>query len=268
MRASVPMAASRVVALALGMIALSLLALAGSAAPVVAPVWEDDLENATRLLDLFPADGSRFTQLQVEQGGACVLDHEIVRAGSNSVKCVAPGVGQPKADLGRQDATGEIPSQPAPPRFGQLADQELWAEMWFYLLDAGSCEGLFLWDIEESVANSAGLRVHCKTDPGTGVDYLKMNSEFANSFQPDPPFIQLPFEQWVRVRVYVRFHVLAGTVKIWVDDMLVLNATGRTARTRRSIYDSIQWGITVNASGRAQTVYFDDVSIHNRDPGW
>ena len=262
------MAAGRIVGIVPVLIALSVLTHTGTASPVAAPVWEDDLENATRLVDLFPADGSRFTQLQVEQGGACALDHEIVRGGANSVKCVAPGVGQPKADLGRQDATSEIPSQPAPPRFGQLADQELWAEMWFYVLDAGSCEGLFLWDIEESVANSAGLRVYCKTDPGSGVDYLKMNSEFGNSFQPDPPFIQLPFAQWVRVRVYVKFHVLVGAVKIWIDDTLVLDATGRTARARRSIYDSIQWGITVNASGRAQTVYVDDVSIRNRDPGW
>jgi hypothetical protein len=262
------MASGRVVGIVPGLIALSLLALAGTASPVVTPAWEDDLEDAARLLDLFPADGSRFTQLQVEQGGACTLEHEVVRSGSNSVKCVAPGVGQPKADLGRQDATDEIPSQPAPPHFGQTADQELWAEMWFYVLDAGSCEGLFLWDIEESAANSAGLRVHCKTDPASGVDYLKINSEFGASFQPDPPFIQLPFDRWVRVRVYVKFHVLAGSVKIWVDDMPVLDATGRTARTRRSIYDSLQWGITVNASGRTQTVYFDDVSIWNRDPGW
>ena len=77
-----------------------------------------------------------------------------------------------------------------------------------------------------------------------------------------------PDERWIRVRVSIKFRVLGGAVKIWVDDALVLDATGRTARTRRSIYDSIQWGITINASGRAPTVYFDDVSIWNRDPGW
>jgi len=103
------------------------------------------------------------------------------------------------------------------PQSGQDADQELWAEMWLYVREAGLCEGLFLWDIEESAANNAGLRIHCKTDPATGVDYLKMNSEFGPSFQPDPPYIQFPFDEWARVRVYVRFQARGGIVKIWVN---------------------------------------------------
>jgi hypothetical protein len=232
------------------------------------PMWEDDLEGVTTLIGLLPADASRFTQLQTEQGGVCALETRVVHSGSNSVKCFTAATGSAKADLGRQDASGEIPGQPAPPHFGQRADQEVWAETWFYVLDAGNCEGLFLWDIEESAANNGGLRIHCKSDPDSGVDYVKMNSEFGPSFQPDPPFIQFPFEQWVRVRVYVRFHTRHGIVRIWVNDALVLDQMGQTARRRKSIYDSIQWGATINSSDRPQTVYFDDVKIWNTDPGW
>lgn len=242
--------------------------MAGGAAAGGAPMWEDDLEGAETLADLFPPDASRFTQLQVEDGGACALEAIIVHGGSNAVRCYAAATGSAKADLGRQDVSREIPDQPAPPRFGQIADQELWAETWFYVPDAGNCEGLFLWDVEESAANNAGLRIHCKSDPETGVDYLKMNSEFGPSFQPAPPFIQFPFDQWVRVRVYVKFHIRRGIVRIWIDERLVLDATGPTARRWRSIYDSIQWGATINASDRPQTVYFDDVKLWNTDPGW
>ncbi len=244
------------------------LASAGGVEGTVAPMWDDDLEEAATLTDLFPADASRFTQLQAEHGGVCTLETSIVHGGSSSVRCHAPATGSAKADLGRQDVSRDVPDQPAPPRFGQDADQELWAEMWLYVREAGLCEGLFLWDIEESAANNAGLRIHCKTDPATGVDYLKMNSEFGPSFQPDPPYIQFPFDEWARVRVYVRFQARGGIVKIWVNDALVLDAVGPTARRRRSIYDSIQWGATINASDRAQTVYVDDVKIWNTDPAW
>jgi hypothetical protein len=231
-------------------------------------MWEDDIEEATTLVGVFPADGSRFTELQTEAGGVCTLETGIVHGGSNSVKCVAPATGSAKADLGRQDVSNEIPDQPAPPRFGQRADPEVWAETWFYVRETGNCEGLYLWDIEETAANSAGLRILCKTDPDSGVDYLKMNSEFGPSFQPDPPFIQFPFDEWVRVRVYVKFHIMRGIVRLWVNDTVVLDQRGQTARRRRSAYDSLQWGATINASDRAQTVYFDDVKIWNTDPGW
>jgi hypothetical protein len=41
------------------------------------------------------------------------------------------------------------------------------------------------------------------------------------------------------------------------------------SRTRATVYyDSIQWGATINVSGRPQTVYVDDVKIWNADPGW
>lgn len=246
--------------------------LCSAAAPAgasdVPPAWQDDLEDAATLVDLFPPDGSRFTQLQTEHGGACALETDIVHGGATAVRCVAPATGDAKADLGRQDITRDVPAQPAPPRFGQAADPELWAEMWLNVVDAGGCEGLFLWDIEESAANNAGLRVHCKTDAATGIDYLKMNSEFGPSFQPPAPYIQFPFDRWARLRVYIRFHAWVGTVRLWVDDALVLDARGPTARRWRSVYDSVQWGATINASDRTQVVYVDDVKIWNTDPGW
>jgi len=83
-----------------------------------APMWEDDMESATTLIGLFPTDGSRFTELQTEAGGVCSLETAVVHSGSNSVKCLAPATGSAKADLGRQDVSGEISGQIAPPRFG------------------------------------------------------------------------------------------------------------------------------------------------------
>ena len=56
-----------------------------------------------------------------------------------------------------------------------------------------------------------------------------------------------------------------GRMEVWQDGTKVLDATGQTLPTARTIYDRLQVGLTANGNRmHAQTLFVDDVAISNR----
>lgn len=242
------------------------------------PVFSDGFEDADELADLFPRDGSRWTSSQVEPAGNSVeLTSEQVHGGTQALKCYAQpydGRNASKADIATETLTFVV-------------GDEVWAEMWVYLVGGGSTLSVFLWDLEAPatctttfacpkkgigrICNSPGRRLYLSGPQG---DWLKSDM---GKWCVGQPFTQapgtevaLPTDEWVRIRAYLQLSEKSdGVMKVWQGDELVIDAVGITLPRYDAVYSRLQVGITANGNESfAHTMYLDDVTVWDASPAW
>jgi len=233
------------------------------------PLFHDGFEEADTLEALAPADLSRW------HGGRLTADEnsielttEQVHSGDQALKFVAQPYG------GGDDVSKAYIDRGGLP-FGD--GDEVWTEMWVYLVGGADTANLFLWDLE---APDTCFLLQCQS-PGrrlylSGPDGDWLNSDlgkwwrgktFRQTTGAETPF---PKDRWVRVRVYMLLSPdTDGVMKVWQDDDLVIEAHGRTLPNADAIYERLQVGVTANGNEHdVNTIYLDDVTIWDRYPDW
>jgi hypothetical protein len=254
---------------------LALLLAAGATATVVASVrldwWEpvpqpaaepigfaDGFEHAADLAALFPADGGRWHAAQRQpDSGVVELSPAIVRSGTTALKLYAPaydGRTASKSDVVR----GGL-------RF--VKGDHVWSTAWYHLVGGTDATHLFLWDLEASDKyQSPGRRLYLQAGERLASDLGKWEFGGPTFRQPPGGGVAFPKDRWVRVRVHLFLSDGPdGLMEVWQDDVMVLNGSGQTLPTAKTVYDRLQVGITANGNRRdAQVLYVDDVRISNR----
>lgn len=232
------------------------------------PFFHENFEDSPALENLFSPDGTRWHGIQLQPGSNLItITDEQAHTGSNAIKFVAQpynGSQASKADI----YIGEL---------GLLNGDEIWTEMWVYLSGTPDTTNLFLWDLEATKTcflfqcQSPGRRLYfsgpnggwLKSDLGKwyrGEDFLQNEGEE----------ITFPKKIWVRLRVYLYLSPEQnGVMLVWQDNALVIDSVGITFPTADSVHDRLEVGITANGNRTNDiTLYIDDISIWDKDPGW
>lgn len=143
----------------------------------------------------------------------------------------------------------------------------------YFLEGTNSLEWLFLMDLEEQAIIGAG--------PGMRLALVdnKLRVEF-KFYQKDilqivGQEIDFPRDEWVDLVWEVKLERKdKGTVKLWQNGQLIIDASSRQTLPKdilysqqgtKGMYSSCEFGITANSSENAATLWVDDVSIERVD---
>lgn len=239
----------------------------------VTRAFEDGFENASQLSDLFPSDGSRWTQLFVTgEGGFVELTGERVRSGQQALKLAAnatlAGGTLTKATLQKNNLC-----------FTNADD--FWFSGWYYLMPAASLDGVYIWDIESATApwpDTSNLQHPDRflfASPGRRVQFLPQDllsiqskgfgAGLTNYVQPAASAIPFPQGQWVHLIVHMRLSGLddgQGLTEVWQDGRKIIGASGQNFPYGvHAVYNSQEVGFSANASAVARVMYIDDIAI-------
>ncbi|MBI3880495.1 MAG: heparin lyase I family protein [Verrucomicrobia bacterium] len=228
--------------------------------PAAPFVFRDGFEDAAKFEDLFPHDYSRWHGFQREAGArsnVVVLTAARVHTGTNALQCVAvpyDGHISSKADIER----GRL-------RF--VKGDHVWFSGWFYLIGGTDASLVFLWDLETTqLSKSPGRRLFLQQNGESLASDLGKWWTGKTFRQPRGKEVGFPKNRWVELRVHLFLSEGGdGKMEVWQDGAKVLDATGKTLPTARTIYDRLQVGITANGN-RAHTneMFMDDIVISNR----
>lgn len=236
--------------------------------------FESSFERVSNFNELFPADGSGWTNIQlVEPDGEQVsvrsaqsitsgqnriaLDSERVFEGKQSILFEAPPTGSvvSKASLVKEGTTF---------RPGDI----ILLRCKLFLDSAGDAENTFLIDFESTeVPGFPGRRLALSTDQapmleskGTGGPY----GSGPNVSQPTGTRVPLPKGRWVDLRLELRLsRDSSGQVDLWQDGILRLHAKGQTFPLEPAItsFDWFEIGLTANSSTSFQRLWIDDLEL-------
>lgn len=128
------------------------------------------------------------------------------------------------------------------------------ATAWFFV-ETGMPVSLM--DIESSfIDEGPGLRILTGSD-----GKLRVELKWADkpTYRSDAV---LPVGRWTQLRLRFKLDSgMDGTVQLWLDDELVIEATGQTLALPDTIIDRFEIGITANNADGPVVVFVDDVSI-------
>ena len=242
--------------------------------PVIEGVFSEGFEAAQRIEDLLPADGSRWTNLQVSGSNRVELTTARSRSGRQSARLVAEaydGQTASKADLVLE-------------RLRLRDGDRVWVEFWVWVAESPGTRDVFLWDLEApetctdaEACPAEGTGAACPA-PGrrlylSGADGRAFASDLGKwcreaTFRA--PTATLVTEQWVRIRIDLALDSgTGGRMRMYQDDALVLDGTGVTLPRADAVYTRMQVGITANGNTEAANeVFLDDVSVWTEPPGW
>ena len=267
--------------LALG--AITLLGCAEEETPVPAETplpfaFSDGFESANNDLDdLFPADGSRWSNLQRESPGAeentITLDDVIRSEGQRALKLTAAPSGATVSKMNIEKAGFFAP-------VGSLV--EIRGD--FYISSAGNLENLFLIDLEccscwdPGVPNNQCPGVRLKLSDPQGYPSIERGKILGRTLSHTGfPF---PKDEWVRVVWRMRLSPNGeGENVLEINDRVVLDTRGKNLPNADEFraefaandinftlgdplgYERIQIGATANSSNDAVGVWVDDFSL-------
>ncbi len=227
------------------------------------PIFECDFGDAAVVGDI--QTGLDWDANQTAGSGAITLEASIIpRVGTKSVKCAAPAYDTTvvRAALQKVD-------------FDFAAYTEAWIEWYLYISAANSYQMLGLLDIEDADHPSGltpGVSIYMTADRMIHAALLRCGStEVANqvSTANNPAENAMPTGAWVKMRAYLYFDAdpTNGRVRVWRDDVLILDAAMRTMPPGMYITDRIQLGATNHEAPVANNVYIADVKVWDEDPG-
>ncbi|MFA6526730.1 MAG: heparin lyase I family protein [Candidatus Buchananbacteria bacterium] len=78
------------------------------------------------------------------------------------------------------------------------------------------------------------------------------------------PFESFPIDQWVKVKIKVKVSDTAGTITIWQNDKIIMQALGLDTLSTGKPWNQARWGVYANQSNAS--VYWDDLALGNTDP--
>ena len=81
--------------------------------------------------------------------------------------------------------------------------------------------------------------------------------------QPGRPKAKLPLNQWIKLQVYLDFNGADGAIKVWQDDVLIINAP-KVDIGPKSTLEKGHFGLYCGGDIQEITMYNDDLSVENR----
>jgi len=99
-------------------------------------------------------------------------------------------------------------------------------------------------------------------------DHLAVENKFGEKItynQAPGTEVSFPLNQWVKVKIHLKYDVEAGTIQVWQNDELIIDATGPNMPLDFWIQDRIEVGIS--ATSQEVVLYVDDIKFSNR-PFW
>ncbi len=132
---------------------------------------------------------------------------------------------------------------------------DFWFEAMYYV--EGSNLPTTLADFESSFfLESPGPRVIIRGDQ------LAIENKFNEKLtfnQQESLAKAFPLNQWVTVKVHLRYHETSGIIQLWQDGELIIDQTGQTMPFDIWIQDRVEFGITANQ--QECTLYVDEVQF-------
>lgn len=126
-----------------------------------------------------------------------------------------------------------------------------------FLIEEGSPTGLY--DIESAyIVGGPGLRV--LFDNLTPYVELKWGDK--PTYYQASPRTSLKLNEWYKIKTEYLLSDTNGTVKLWINDNLVINQTGQTLPTPDAVYTRIGFGIPANSTANNCIVYVDTLNIY------
>jgi len=222
--------------------------------------FSDDFNDATSLLALFPADGSRWTGWE-RKPTQSINDATLVSdgLGGRLMKFVAQASVRPYPDgLSKM----EIKKQ----NFAFKAGMTVEILARYYLVGTKPADGLLLCDLEGPPDSEGEPGIRLILVGGSG-EYLAVDrSKFGQPtiYQPSP--ILFPRNAWVRLRWRIALSQgQDGAIWLFQEDAALLHAanvqTMPPANMTNGVYDDLQVGITANGYQSDAIVGVDNVSI-------
>lgn len=222
--------------------------------------YEDGFESYASLNDLLVEDDLNwsFTQ-QTLDGNEITVDTNRVHSGFQSLHFEGSGTTQDvlsKCSISKQN-------------MAFWDGETMRVTAWYYIEGNAPLEWLFLLDLEEQTAIGAG--------PGMRVVLVENQLRIEHKFN-EPDIVQnaatpitFPRDQWVEIIWEVKLSQKdKGTVKLWQDGELIVEAEGRRTlpedllyfqQGTKGMYSSVEFGITANPSADDLSLWVDDVKI-------
>lgn len=229
------------------------------------PIFACDFNDAAVIADVTDTLGWDDPS-QTAGSGTIALETEIIpREGTKSVKFVAPAYDDVTVARAALQKAG----------FSFAAYSQAWIEWYLYIKAAASYRMLGILDIEDADHPSTltpGSSVYMTEDRMLHSALLRcgmaeVSSQVFSANNPREDF--MPVDQWMKMRAYIYFDAdpATGRVRVWRDDVLIVDAIGRTMPPGMYVTDRIQLGITNHEAPVEQTIYIADVKVWTSDPG-
>ncbi len=97
-------------------------------------------------------------------------------------------------------------------------------------------------------------------------DKLAIENKFGEKLtfnQPEGTSQSFPLNQWVTVKVHLKYDEINGVVQLWQDGVLLIDETGPNLPLDISIQNRVEMGIT--ATQKECTLYLDDVRFSDEE---
>jgi len=221
--------------------------------------YQDGFESYTEYDDLLVNDDSlwSFTQLTKAEN-TISIDSTFSYAGNKSLKFSDKG------------SNGDLSKCSIAKQNMAFWDGE-WVRMkaMYYLADTAALNWLFLMDIEEQAAISAGPGMRLAlVDNQLRVEHKFLESDLTQSAGQE---VEFPRDQWVEVVWEILLsHKEEGKVRLYQDGQLIIEADQRNTLPQdilyfqqgtKGMYSSFEIGITANPTDTDLLLWMDDVSI-------
>ena len=138
---------------------------------------------------------------------------------------------------------------------------EVWIQVAVWMGASSTAADLYLLDIESTMyRGDPGRRVHLRADGTLRVE-SKGRFHGPSLTQGDDP-LQFPSGEWVELVLALELSTDAdGRVRLWQNEVLLIDENAKTLAESRSVLDRLQIGLTANPSGGTAEAWFDDVVV-------
>jgi len=139
---------------------------------------------------------------------------------------------------------------------------DFWYQAYYFAEDS---HPFTIMDLEcEWIKQHAGIRL-CITEKGDMEAELKSLDKPRFRQSAAAP-IAFPLGQWVKVQTQIHLsNENDGSVKIWQDDTLIVDAKGVTLPLRSAIYSSLEVGISAHSYGNKKSkLWVDDIRVSDK----
>ena len=222
--------------------------------------YQDGFEAYVSLVDLLPQNELlwSFTQL-TKPGNGIRVDSSKAHGGQKSLRFAA-----------EKTADGAVSkSSIAKQNMAFWEGETLRMSAWYFIEGTDSLKWLFLMDLEEQTAIGAGPGMRLAlVDDQLRVEYKFFEKDIV---QNPGQAMDLPRNQWVELIWEIKLsRKNAGTVKLWQNGHLVIDAQNKTTLPKdvlyfqqgtKGMYSSFEIGITANSAENDLLLWVDDVRI-------
>lgn len=227
--------------------------------------YSDDFDSYSEIESLISEGNEHWSLFQLSfDENQVSLDSMITHSGNQSFKAVA---------LASTDSGGASKASIMKQKMAFWEKEVVYLSAWYYLVGDQSEEWLFLMDLEERAAISAG--------PGMRLalvgDALRVEHKYKNKdiIQATASQLVFPRNEWVHVEMEVKLsQKKKGYVKVWQNGTLILNQDNwktlpsdflYSQQGTKGMYSSVEFGITANSHDHSTVLYVDDIVVKRLD---